>query len=112
MLLSLNMETPPLTGAHKSLLRSLGQTLEPALKVGQGGLTPEFFKEFARQLAAHELIKLRFLGADRPTRAKLIAKLTETTGCLMAGAVGHTALFYRPHPDAAKRKILAEPSED
>jgi RNA-binding protein len=102
------MDTPTLTGVQKSLLRSLGQTLEPALKVGQGGLTPEFFKEFGRQLSAQELIKLRFLGGDRPTRAKLIAKLTETTGCMLAGTVGHTALFYRPHPDAAKRKVLAE----
>ncbi len=99
------MEIPPLTGAQKTLLRSLGQTREPDLKVGKGGLTPEFFKELGRLLAAHELVKLRFLGADRPTRAKFIEKITRESGGALAGAVGHTALFYRPNPDATRRKI-------
>ena len=40
----------PLTGAQKSYLRGAGQTIDPGLKVGRGGLTPEFFADCKRAL--------------------------------------------------------------
>ncbi|MFA6289622.1 MAG: YhbY family RNA-binding protein [Opitutaceae bacterium] len=95
----------PLTGAQKTFLRSLGQTMEPALKVGKGGLTDEFFKELQNHLNARELVKLRFLGADRQTRSELIAHIADQGRCVLAGAVGMTALFYRQNPDKARRVI-------
>ncbi len=96
------MDDTSLTGAERSRLRGLGQNLEPALKVGKGGLTPEFYTELSRLLASRELVKLRFIGADRPTRAKFIAQITERSRCALAGAVGHTALFYRAKAGAAE----------
>ena len=95
----------PLTGAQKSQLRGLGQTLAPALKLGKGGLTPAFFTELQHLLKAHELVKLRFLGAERDERAALCAQIADEGRCLCVGAVGHTALFYRQHPDPAARQI-------
>jgi RNA-binding protein len=95
----------PLTGAQKTFLRGLGQTMEPSLKVGKAGLTPEFFKELQRCLNAQELVKLRFLGADRHERAELVARIADEGRCVCAGAVGATALFYRQQADPAKRKI-------
>lgn len=95
----------PLTGAQKTRLRGLGQTLDPALKVGKGGLGPEFFKELQRHLNQHELIKLRFLGADRDERAELCARIADEGRCVCVGAVGHTALFYRQQPDPEKRRV-------
>jgi RNA-binding protein len=95
------MDDNSLTGAERARLRGLGQTLEPALKVGKGGLTPEFYAELGRLLADRELVKIRFLGADRPTRAKFIGQITERVGCVLAGAVGHTALFHRAKPRVA-----------
>lgn len=95
----------PLTGAQKTFLRGLGQTLEPSLKVGKGGLTPAFFKELQRLLNADELVKIRFLGADRHERASLIAQLADEGRCVCVGAIGATALFYRQQADPAKRKI-------
>jgi RNA-binding protein len=95
----------PLTGAQKSFLRGLGQTLEPALKLGKGGLTPAFFAELQKQLRAHELVKLRFLGTDREERAGLCTRIADEGRCLCIGAVGHTALFYRRNPEPAERSI-------
>lgn len=94
-----------LTGAQKTFLRGLGQQLEPALKLGKGGLTPAFFTELQRQLRAHELVKLRFLGADRDERATLCTQIADEGRCVLVGAVGHTALFYRQHPEPAERRI-------
>jgi len=99
------MDEFPLTGAQKSFLRGLGQQLAPALKAGRDGLTPAFFAELQKLLRAHELVKLRFLGADREERAALIGQIADEGHCVCVGAVGHTALFYRPHPEPAERQI-------
>ena len=88
------MEIPSLTGRQKSRLRGLGQRLKPCLKVGKGGMTPAFFAELTRQLQASELVKLRFLGADRDERATLCGEIEEKGGCVSLGTVGHVGLFY------------------
>jgi RNA-binding protein len=95
----------PLTGAQKSFLRGQGQRLEPMLKVGRGGLTPAFFLELQRLLRSQELVKLRFLGADRDERAELCARIADEGRCVCVGAVGGTALFYRQNPEPKERVI-------
>lgn len=95
----------PLSGAQKRFLRGLGQNLEPALKLGKGGLAPEFLKELQKQLRAHELVKLRFLGAERDERAELCDQIADEGRCVCVGAVGHTALFYRQNPEPKERTI-------
>lgn len=95
----------PLTGAQKTHLRGLGQQLDPALKLGKGGLTPTFFTELQKQLRAHELVKLRFLAAERDERAALCDQIADEGRCVCVGAVGHTALFYRQNPEPAERSI-------
>jgi RNA-binding protein len=100
----------PLTGAQKTYLRGLGQRLEPALKVGRSGLTPAFFKELQHTLNGDELVKLRFLGADRDERAALCDQIADEGRCVCVGAVGHTALFFRRQSDPQKQSIsLPEP---
>src|SRR4051812_43738327 len=95
----------PLTGAQKSRLRGLGQTLEASLKIGRAGLTAEFLAELQKLLRARELVKLRFLDADRDERAALCDRIADEGRCVCVGVVGHTALFYRQHPDPKERKI-------
>ena len=95
----------PLTGAQKSALRRIGQTLDASLKLGRGGLSPAFFTELQRLLRAHELVKLRFLGSDRDERAALCTKISDEGRCVCVGAVGHTALFYRQNPTETERRI-------
>ena len=95
----------PLTGAQKSYLRGAGQKLEAGLKVGRGGLTPEFFAELQKLLRTHELVKLRFLGADRNERVALCIQIADEGRCMCVGAVGHTALFYRQRTDPKARRI-------
>lgn len=95
----------PLTGAQKSFLRGLGQNLEPALKLGKGGLTPAFYAELQKQLRANELVKLRFLGAERDERTTLCTQIADEGRCVCIGAVGHTALFYRRNPEPAERRV-------
>ena len=95
----------PLRGAQKSFLRSQGQTLEPALKIGKDGLTPAFFAELQKSLRAHELVKLRFVGTERDARATFCTQIADEGRCLFISAVGHTALFYRQNPEPKERTI-------
>jgi RNA-binding protein len=95
----------PLSGAQKSFLRSQGQTLEPALKIGKDGLTPAFFAELQKSLRAHELVKLRFVGTERDARATFCTQIADEGRCLFISAVGHTALFYRQNPEPKERTV-------
>jgi RNA-binding protein len=99
------MENVTLTGAQKTRLRGLGQTLEASVKLGKSGITPAFTRELARLLAARELVKLRFEGADRHERAALITQIESESRSVCVGSVGHTALFYLQNPDPEKRVV-------
>jgi RNA-binding protein len=90
---------PALTGAQKTKLRGLGQTLPDHVWLGRDGVTPAFVTELGRQLDARGLVKLRFTGGqDRRERATLVAAVAAAAACLDVGAVGHTALLWRPGP--------------
>ncbi|MBK9991363.1 MAG: YhbY family RNA-binding protein [Verrucomicrobia bacterium] len=102
----------PLTGAQKTYLRGLGQQMDASLKVGRAGLTPAFFKELQNALNAEELVKLRFLGADRDERAALCTQIADEGRSVCVGAVGHTALFYRRQSDPQRRKINLPGEQD
>ncbi len=99
------MENLSLTGAQKTRLRGLGQTLEATIRVGKAGFTPVQQRELSRLLEARELVKLRFEGADRHERAALITLIETEVSAVCVGAVGHTALFFRQNSDPARRVV-------
>jgi RNA-binding protein len=97
------MDPFALTGAQKTALRSLGQTMAETAFLGRGGVSPAFLADLNRLLNARELVKLRFTGGqDRHERADLCAAIAAAAPCQCVGAVGHTALFWRPGPEGSK----------
>lgn len=95
-------DLPLLTGAEKTKLRGRGQTLPDGAWLGKDGVTPAVLSELNRQIDTHELVKLRFTGGqDRRERATVCEQIEAAAGCRCVGAVGHTALFWRPRADAA-----------
>lgn len=99
------MELPTLSGAQKTRLRGLGQTLEAKLTIGHAGVTPHVLAELNGLLLSDELVKVRYTGFDRHQRAELSEAVAGQAPCIHAGSVGAVALFYRPHPEEDKRKI-------
>ena len=92
-----------LTGAQKTKLRSLGQTMTDTAFLGREGVTPAFLLEMNKLLDTRELVKLRFSGGqDRHVRATLCTQVETTASCLCVGAVGHTALFWRAGAEGSK----------
>lgn len=97
------MSLPPLTGAQKTRLRGLGQTLPDTLQVGREGAATSVTTQLDHELTRRELVKVRFTGGqDRHQRATLHAALATATRSTCVGAVGHTALFWRSGADGSK----------
>lgn len=95
-----------LKGYQKKYLRGLAHGANPNVYIGQKGITDMVVKETEEALERHELIKIKFVDLkDKSSKKECISILEEKTGCELAGMVGHTAVFYRPHPDPAKRKV-------
>lgn len=92
-----------LTGAQRTKLRGLGQTIADSAFLGKDGVTPAFLADFGRLLETRGLVKLRFTGGqDRHERAALCDRLAAEAACACVGSVGHTALFWRANEPGKK----------
>ena len=97
---------PPLSSSQQKYLRGLAHSLKPTVLIGQKGLTTSLADTLHQALLAHELVKAKFIDdKDKDFKAQSIAFLKKATSSEMVGLIGHTAIFYRPHPEPKKRKI-------
>jgi len=99
------MSTPELTGKQRRYLRSLGHHLDPIVLVGKEGVTEGVGKELAHALLDHELVKVRLLDSCPQDRDAAAASLEKACGAAIAGEVGHTLLFYKPHPEKPRIEL-------
>lgn len=82
-----------MTGRRRRELRGKGQRLEPAVFVGDAGITDGVLRALDEALRAHELVKVRMRQpADKKAMA---AELGAASGATVLGLVGHTVLLYR-----------------
>lgn len=95
-----------LEGFQKKFLRGLAHKLQPIVYIGQKGVTDAVGAAFEEALKTHELVKVKFVeNKEKATKQSVSTKLEQQTGAVLAGLIGHVAIFYRPHPDPDKRKI-------
>src|SRR3982751_2277956 len=84
---------------QRKYLRGLGHSLNPVLLIGSAGLTPAVVAEAKRALQDHELIKVKFRGAERAARDAGLAELATSTQSVLVHRIGHTALYYKRRND-------------
>ncbi|TAG33210.1 MAG: hypothetical protein EAZ36_01035 [Verrucomicrobia bacterium] len=89
------MNARPLNDEQKLRLRALGKPLATNWEIAEGGLTPEFYGKVQAAFKHSELLKVRLLGAHRPTRASLIAHIVKHGDCQLVATEGSVALFVR-----------------
>ena len=93
-----------LSGKEKKYLRGLAHALNPVVLIGRNGCTEQVISQIDEALAAHELIKIKFI--DYIDEKKEIAEeIVEKLKCECCGSIGHTFIFFRQNEDPAKRKI-------
>jgi RNA-binding protein len=91
---------------HRKFLRGLAHGLKPVVFVGQKGGTPSLSKAVDEALDTHELIKVKFVEfKEKAHKNAITARIAADTGAILAGLIGHTAIFYRPQRDPAMRRI-------
>lgn len=73
--------------------------------VGEAGLSEGVVHALEEALRATELVKVRMRQpADKKA---LAAALAQACGAALCGLVGHTAVLYRPDPDAPRIELPA-----
>ena len=88
-----------LSERQRKYLRGLGHALNPVLLVGSAGMSEAVIAEAKRALHDHELIKVKFRGAERGARDTGLAELATATESVMVQKIGHTALYYNRRID-------------
>ncbi len=95
-----------LTSSQCKYLRGQAHQLKPIVLIGQKGATPSIGLALDQALIKHELVKVKFIeGKEKSYKQRTTEDLQTSLGAQMVGMIGHTAIFYRPHPDPDKRKI-------
>ena len=99
-----NSEMQPLTSAQRNKLRAQAHHLKPLVFIGKQGLTDTVIKSVEDNLAAHELIKVKFNDC-KDEREEITAEIARRTESEIAGIIGNIAILYREHPEPEKRRI-------
>jgi len=88
-----------LSERQRKYLRGLGHALNPVLLIGNAGVTAPVIAEAQRALRDHELIKVKFRGAERAARDAGLSELAGATDSVLVHRIGHTALYYKRRID-------------
>lgn len=102
-----------LKGFQKRYLRGLAHKMNPAISIGQKGLTDTVVKSMEDALVNNELVKVKFIDfKEKKQKQEIASELEERTACELAGMIGHTAIFFRQQEDPEKRKISVPQKTD
>lgn len=94
-----------LTGKERSILRSIGNKLEPIVMIGKNGITENLLIQLDEALTARELVKGRVLP-HQDFDVKMIAEeLAAKIGADIVQIIGRNILFYRAPQDGSPSKI-------
>ncbi len=99
---------PELSQAQRQYLRRLAHHLKPLAQIGKHGVTDQALAAIDQQLAAQELIKVKFLDHQDERRA-LSQLIAERLNASLIGVIGNVATFYRQQPDPDRRRIELPP---
>jgi len=88
-----------LTSRERAALKARAHALEPVVRIGQAGVTPELVAEVDRALSAHELIKVSVGAADREERRALGDALAASVDATPVHRVGKIVILWRQRPE-------------
>lgn len=86
-----------LSNAQKRELKARAQRLEPAIRLGHGGVSDAFLKGLNEALTLHELVKVKFTDFKEEKKT-LAPEIAEKTGSELVMRVGNVAVYFRPKP--------------
>lgn len=90
-------------GSERADLRSEAHHLDPAVHVGQQGITPALITSLDDALRTRELVKVKLAKSSEHKPKDAAGELSAATGAEVIQVIGRTATLYRHNPDI-KRK--------
>jgi RNA-binding protein len=87
-----------LTSRDRAQLKARAHALDPVVRIGHAGVTPELAAEVDRALTAHGLIKIGIAVDDRDERRALGDALAERVDATPVHRVGKILILWRPRP--------------
>lgn len=87
-----------LSSRERAHLKARAHALEPVVRIGHAGVTPEVAAEVDRALTAHELIKVSVAVEDRDERRALGEALAERVDATPVHRVGKIVILWRARP--------------
>ena len=90
-----------LTSAERRALRARAHGLHPTVIIGDAGLSTEVLNEIHRNLASHELIKIRVFSDAHAVRDQLLREICATLHAAPVQHIGKILAVYRPLPESA-----------
>ncbi len=94
-----------LTSKERSILRSIGNKLEPIVIIGKSGITENLLIQLDDALTARELVKGRVLPHQDFDIKEIAEDLALKTGADIVQIIGHNMLFYRAPQAGIPSKI-------
>ena len=102
----MKLMTIQLTGHQRKFLKGMAHPLKPVVLIGSRGFTKAIASSLDEALITHELVKVKFNdNKEKEFKHNTTVALERATGSVVVGEIGHTAIFYRPHPEPENRKI-------
>jgi len=82
----------------KKSLKARAHHVKALLQLGNKGLTPAVIAETEVALLAHELIKVKLTGIERPDRVSTANTLSAELQAEVVQIIGSTVVLYRKKP--------------
>ncbi len=99
------MTNKKLTSSEKKHFRNLAHSLEPLIRVGKNGISPNVLNAISELLGKNGLIKIKLL-IPKTSYSDTIAQIEKNSRCELVGLVGSVAILYR---DGIIKKTALDP---
>jgi len=90
-----------LSSRERAQLKARAHALNPVVRIGHAGVTPELAAEVDRALTAHEVIKVSIAVEDRAERHALGEALAERVDAAPVHRVGKILILWRRRAEDA-----------
>jgi RNA-binding protein len=97
-----------LTSKQRSILRAMGNKLEPIIIIGKKGVTNNLLTQLDEALEVRELVKGRVLPHQDFDVKKIAEQLAQKTNADIVQTIGRNILFYKAPQDGRPSKIRWE----
>lgn len=94
-----------LNSKQRQYLKGLAHSLPPVAIIGQKGATDNVFSEIERNLAHHELIKVKVRCDDQSELREFVDAIAEKCDADLVQVIGHIVVLYKQNPEKPEIKL-------